>query len=667
MSNFDIAVLLNEISQSVIGAWISNIYQIKEVFLFKLNTRTGDKMLLIEPGSRIHLTRYVRPIPRTPTNLCAALRKHIRNGQVEIIRQHDLDRIVTIHIKAHSREYRLVAELFGEGNLILCDSEDRVVLARHYRVMRDRTVKPKEILVPPPPRGTELSVLSEDLILSIMDTSSSGLVETLASKLNIDPLYAEEICLISNVEKNRKAKDLDAQDKAKIIQAIQSILNKFKNGPYEPGLVLNEVGEPVSVTPFRLRVYAGLSVKSTDGYNDALDEFFSGAEANAARGSELKERDLGITEVENAIREQRKKIDETEKLQIRYRTYGDLIYSNLPEVDEILSVVRVARKKGVSWQEIEDKLRHAEKAGIVAADRVVSLDAKEGVITLKLGEEEIEMDIRTSATDIASRFYEAAKKAESKRKGAESALQNALNRLKELEKEKASVRQEALREKPQKKWYERYRWFISSDGFLVIGGRDVRTNEMIVKRRLEPSDAFIHADVHGAPVVIVKSNGKDIPESTLREACQFSVSYSKLWKAGVGAGDAYWTSAEQVSLTPPSGEYLQKGSFIVRGQRNYVKGIALRISIGVVTDDNGNVIPIAGPPPSVIKRTGIKIDLIPGEEAGSRLANLVKSTLTKVAPTTLRPRIAEVPIDEFLLLLPPGGASITESSSIETR
>jgi hypothetical protein len=177
---------------------------------------------------------------------------------------------------------------------------------------------------------------------------------------------------------------------------------------------------------------------------------------------------------------------------------------------------------------------------------------------------------------------------------------------------------------------------------------------------MEPSDIFVHADVHGAPVVIVKSEGREVPESTIREACLFSVSYSRLWKAGVGAGDAYWTKGEQVSLTPPSGEYLQKGSFMVRGQRNYVKGMALRISVGILIDSDGYVIPVAGPSPSVAKRSKIIIELVPGGESGSKLARLVKWNLTKLASPDLKPEIEQISIDEFLLVLPPGGASAAE-------
>jgi predicted ribosome quality control (RQC) complex YloA/Tae2 family protein len=658
MSNFDIAVLLNELAKSVMGSRINNVYQINQLFLFKLTMKNGDKMLLMEPGRRIHLTKYERSIPKTPSNFCLALRKHIRTGRIENIVQHDLDRIVSLAIDSHSVNYKLVLELFGEGNLILCDSENRIVLARHYKTMRDRSIKPREILAPPPLRGTELSALSDDLVISILESSSSGLVETLASKLNLDPLFAEEICSISGIEKSRKAEDLEKDEKLRIARSIRVIFERIKNGPYEPSLITGSNGEPISVVPFQLSVYDKLGLKKADSFNDALDEFFSSVEIGTARDQRIGEHEDRIEGIQARIREQKKKIEATEELKKKYRKLGDLVSSNLPDVDEILSVVSSARKKGVSWTEIEEKVKSAREKGMRLANKIISFDPKQGTLTLDLGEEKVEIDIRLSAGENASRYYEASKKAESKRRGAESALKGEIEKSEELQTHEPAVEEETLREKREKNWYERYRWFISSDDFLVIGGRDLRTNEILVKKRLEPSDVFVHADVHGAPVVIIKSAGKEVPETTKREACQFSVSYSRLWKSGVGAGDAYWARGEQVSLTPPSGEYLEKGSFIVKGQRTYVKGIELRISIGIVVDNGGYAIPVAGPTPSLARRTKVMVELVPGGEVGAKLAGLLKRRLVGLAPLDMKQKIERISIDEFLLILPPGAASI---------
>jgi predicted ribosome quality control (RQC) complex YloA/Tae2 family protein len=658
MSNFDIAILLSEIGQSVIGAWINNVYQIGDFFLFKLNTKFGDKTLLVQPGSRIHLTKYKREMPKTPTNLCSALRKHVRNGYIENIVQHGLDRIIIVTVDTSSGKLKLIIELFGEGNMILCDSDDKIIMAQHYRVMRDRSIRPKDIFVPPPPRGIDPGALSDVEITSILDSSSAGLVETLASKLNIDPTYAEEICAISEIEKDKKSRELGQEEKNRVAKAIQETFYRLINGPYQPQIVLDISGALLTTAPFQMKIYEGMEARNVDSYNDALDEFFSTLETGAIRSKQVGEEENETKEIENMVEEQKNKISESEECLRRNRRLADQIYSNLASVEAILTIIQSARKTGSSWQEIGSKLDEARRKGIALADKIISLDAKEGTITLNLAEDEIKLDIRLSAAKNASRFYENAKKYEAKKKGAESALQDAIKKLSRLKSEIKPPEIEALREKRVKNWYEHFRWFTSTNGFLVIAGRDSKTNEIIVKKRLETNDIFVHADVHGAPATVIKSMGKNVPITTINEACQFAVSYSRLWKLGTAAGEAYWVRGDQVTFSPPSGEYLQKGSFIIKGRRSYSKGVALKISIGIMTDDEKHVFPIAGPPSSMLLMTSTKVDLVPGGESGSRLASFVKDRLMKLASPELESEIRRISLDEFLLLLPPGGAHI---------
>jgi predicted ribosome quality control (RQC) complex YloA/Tae2 family protein len=561
-------------------------------------------------------------------------------------------------ISTHAGKLKLIIELFGEGNLILCDSEDKIIMAKHYRVMRDRSIKPKDIFVPPPPRGIDLTSLSETEIVSILNSSSAGLVETLASKLNLDPLYAEEICAMSGIEKDRKSRELTQEEITRLVESIQLTLRRLMSGPYEPHVIQDASGKLVATAPFHMKVFEGLQEKKMDSYNDALDEFFGTVETAMVRSKQVGESEKEAEEMQNMISEQRKKILESEELESHNRKFADLIYSNLANVEEILTVIRSAREKGASWQEIGSKLSEAKREGIPLADKIASVDPKERTVTLELAGERIAIDIRLSAAENASRFYESAKKAQAKKKGAQSALQDVLRKLSELKTEITPSKEEVLREKRVKKWYESFRWFISSDGFLIIGGRDSRTNEIIVKKRLEPTDIFVHADVHGAPVTIIKSAGKDVPETTINEACQFAASYSRLWKLGTGAGEAYWVRGDQVSFSPPSGEYLQKGSFIIKGERTYAKGIPLKISIGIITDEGKQVVPIAGPPSSTGLKTKSKVDLVPGGESGSRLASLVKDRLMKLVTPELGSEIGRISLDEFLLILPPGGARI---------
>src|SRR5439155_313571 len=106
---------------------------------------------------------------------------------------------------------------------------------------------------------------------------------------------------------------------------------------------------------------------------------------------------------------------------------------------------------------------------------------------------------------------------------------------------------------------EAYRWTFSADGLLILGGRDARTNDQLVKKHLKEGDRYAHADIHGAPSTVIK-DGARAPETTLREACEFALAYSKAWSAGLASGSAFWVLPEQVSKQAESGEFLPRGA-----------------------------------------------------------------------------------------------------------
>ncbi|MDL5503316.1 MAG: NFACT RNA binding domain-containing protein, partial [Candidatus Methanoperedens sp.] len=120
-----------------------------------------------------------------------------------------------------------------------------------------------------------------------------------------------------------------------------------------------------------------------------------------------------------------------------------------------------------------------------------------------------------------------------------------------------------------------------------------------------------HAHVSGSPAVVIKTEGKEVPETTLLEAAQFTVSYSGIWKSGQMSGDAYWVLPEQVSKTPESGEYVAKGAFVIRGKRNYFKDVMLGAALGLEMDEEKRLV---GGPSSAVKKTArFIIEVEPGE------------------------------------------------------
>ncbi len=661
MSNVDIRAIVSELKPIVESSWVRNIYQLNNVFLFKLRAPGyGNATLLIELGRRIHLTWYQRPKPRLPSNFCMTLRKYLRNRRIIGIRQYDFDRLVIIDVGLPEDKYTVIIEFFGDGNIILLDPEGKIFIARQYLRMKDRNILPKKEFQFPPMRGADPREIDFDWLKSTFSRSDNDVVRTIARNLNIGGIYAEELCLRAGIDKNTPASSLSAQDLEKIFLALKGLINYLDEEEFNPRIVL-ENSDLMSVDPFELRVYEGMQFRQFNSFNQAADEFYSAGEVFESEQKVSEVVETEIDRYQRMLEEQKAKIAKMEYSGKRYRKHGDLIYANLHLVNELLETIVSARQKNHPWSEIEDKIREAGDK-IPSAKIFEDLNPKAAKLSVNIDGESIELDYRKSAVENANLFYKQAKKAASKAEGAKKAIQRTLKLIETAEETPpVEITPTQLVKKRKKKWYESFRWFKSSEGVLVLGGRDVKTNTTLYKKHMNPDDLFMHAEFRGAPVVIIKKSEKPVSDTTLQEAAQFAVSFSRAWKSGWGQGDVYWVTPDQVSESPPSGEYLQRGSFMVRGQRNYVKGVPLRIAVGVVESDD-EVIPISGPPTAIQKETKYFVTIKPGSVAKGKLAKQIKYQLLKKAPSELEEKINLIAINELENILPPGGGEISQNS-----
>ena len=198
-------------------------------------------------------------------------------------------------------------------------------------------------------------------------------------------------------------------------------------------------------------------------------------------------------------------------------------------------------------------------------------------------------------------------------------------------------------------WFEAYRWFLSSEGFLVLGGRDAKTNDAVVKKHLKDGDRYVHADMHGAPSCVVKEGSK-AGAATLGEACAFALAWSKAWSAGIASGSAFWVMPEQVSKQAESGEYVSRGAWVIRGRRNYVHDIPVRAAVGEIEHEGHRKV-MAGPVAAVRARSSRLLVLEPGDEAKEAVARRVAAQFG-------------VPVEEVSRVLPPGPVRVVERVTV---
>ena len=265
------------------------------------------------------------------------------------------------------------------------------------------------------------------------------------------------------------------------------------------------------------------------------------------------------------------------------------------------------------------------------------------------------LNLRHSIQENANRYYSLSKKAEKKLPGAKKILEETRTKIEEARKQVslAKEEQQPLSKRRRREWFEKYRWFHSSDGFLVIGGRDATTNEILIKKRMEPEDIVFHAEIIGAPFVLIKTAGKTATEQTINEAAQLAASYSRAWREMLSAINVYWIYPDQVSKTPPSGQSIQKGSFMIRGTKNFVRGVPLQVAVGVKTD-NDMIMIIGGPVTAIAQQTSAYVEIIPGDQKSGQLAKKIRHLLSTKVNKELKRNVTSIPIEEIQRFIPSG-------------
>jgi predicted ribosome quality control (RQC) complex YloA/Tae2 family protein len=274
----------------------------------------------------------------------------------------------------------------------------------------------------------------------------------------------------------------------------------------------------------------------------------------------------------------------------------------------------------------------------------------------------IKIDLRKSVAANAEEYYEAAKKAKEKLVGVKKALADTEKKLMELGEKEAvefeSRKAPVAKKAKEKKWFEKFHYFISSEGFLVVGGKDATTNEILIKKYVEDSDIVFHADLHGAPFFVIKNpDQKEIPEKTLKETAEAAASYSKAWKLGLGSADVYYVLPEQVSKTAPSGEYVAKGGFIISGKKNYYRGLKLEMAVGVIVGEELAV--VSGPVSSVESKTRNYIKVAPGEKKSGELAKEIRAKIVGKAKKEDSDKLKKIDLEEIQKVIPGGKGRIS--------
>ena len=661
MSNVDIYTVSDELNNLLSGARVDKSFQpTNDIVVMRFHVPgTGRVDLVMQCGSRIHTTQYPLENPTTPPSFPMLLRKRIKGAHVESITQHNFDRVIKIRVKK-DKYYTIIVELFDKGNIILLDDENNIIQPLKRKQLSERDISSKREYVFPKERGINPIEVTKEELSELFKNADSDAVRTLAMN-GLGSLYAEEIIQRANntveIDKNTPTPQLSDKQIAEIHNSMQELFDNLKDGSIKPQIVKKDSKE--DVVPLDLIKYDDFEKTFYNDFNEACDEFYSKKVNSTIKNVKEAAWNKKVKKFEKRLNLQQETLDNFEKTIKESKHKGEVIYSNYPTIENIINVVNNAWSNDYSFKEIGKILKKAKKDGMAEAQIYESID-KMGVLTLNISDTSFNINPKLTIPENAEIYYEKAKKAKRKTKGALIAIENTKKQLEDI-KSKKNIAMENVsvpkkRIKKNLKWYEKHRWFISSDNTLVVGGRDANSNELIVKKYLDPNDIYLHADIHGASSVSIKLNGEELNENIIKESGEFAASFSSAWSMGFTTQDVYWVHPDQVTKTPESGEFLKKGSFVIRGHRNYIRSARVRLGIGIVDYEGKRI--MAGPVDALEAHCDNFVVLKPGFTKKEAIA---KKILHKINEDEL------ITLDDIIRVLPSGKCDIDEEYHLRKK
>ena len=653
MSNVDIYTVSDELNKLLSGARVDKSFQpTNDIVVMRFHVAgTGRVDLVMQCGTRIHTSQYPLENPTTPPSFPMLLRKRIKGAHVESVKQHNFDRVVEIKVKK-DKYYTIVVELFDKGNIILLDEENNIIQPLKRKQWSHRDISSKKEYIFPEERGINPISVTEEEFKQLFDEDSDA-VRTLARN-GLGSLYAEEIIQRANehteIDKNTPNNELNEKQINSLYLGLKDLFDNLKDESIKPQIVKKDNKE--DVIALDLIKYDDFEKTYYTTFNEACDEFYSKKVNTTIKDMKEVAWNKKVNKFEKRLRLQEETLDNFKTTIEESQHKGEVIYSNYTTIENIINVVNTARGNDYSFKDIGKTLKKAKKDGMAEAQIYESID-KLGVLTLKIDDTSLIIDPKLTIPENAETYYEKSKKAKRKSKGALIAIENTKKQLEKI-KAKKDIAMENIstpkkRVKKNLKWYEKLRWFVSSDGILVIGGRDANTNENIVKKYLEPNDIYLHADIHGATSTAIKLNGNDVNENILKESGEFAASFSSAWSKGFTSQDVFWVAPDQVSKTPESGEFLPKGSFVIRGHRNYIRSARVKLAIGIVDYEGKRI--MAGPIDALEAHCENFVVIKPGFTKKEAIA---KKIINKINEDDL------LTLDDIIRVLPSGKCDIDE-------
>ena len=573
----DIINLVNYFKKTYLNTRLLQVYDVNsKCFLLKLSLENREKRFVIVDANvqslRIHETHHEAVLPRQklPSSFCTKLRIHLRNKKIISIRQLGMDRIIDIEFGfpdvetedtfQESKQFHLILEMYDNGNLFLTDKDYKILILTRRHTFNENS---KALVghnypmdqINPQVNIDETFIDDLEKFLSEFEfKKKKSYREILLSRNSPVAVFGKDIiihCLTSiSVSPNKKltqerVRNSDKIDVKIFLQSLQETLDLINRS--DSGFLVTKEDQPESYSPIVFSQYSGdvFTIIEHKTLSEVIDNYYR---PNIKESIETKKK--------VKVEDQKTKVERIQE------SINEKLQKLQDQVD--------------STQKIIDYL---ETNQFIDEQFLVDVNKKDKIKIYHVDDMTIEIQYEINIWKNIKSYYQKKKDLVANIAKTTQSGSNAIENMKKQEKKQKKKVKFIDQETETKEFrFQKFKWFITSDGYLVILGKDMHQNEQLVSKHMTKNDIYIHSETHGSGSALIKDvidrqDDSTKPEPSfkaVREAVCFVICNSKSWTSKIPS-DGYWVYPEQVSKTPPSGEYISTGSFIVRGKRNYVK------------------------------------------------------------------------------------------------
>ncbi len=529
LDGISIHSLVHEFNENLLNGKINKISQPeREELLITINTSNGNKRLLISANASLpfmYITDTNKTAPAVAPGFCMLLRKHIGAGRIIEISQMGLERAVRFKIQ-HLNEMGditfkyLYVEIMGKhSNVIFCNEENMILDSiKHIpsSVSSIREVLPgRDYFIPAQEGKINPLECSEDFFKNhVLHRSESIFKAIMSSFIGISPTIANEICYRAGIDSDASCASLFDQHKDALYDSFSKLIDDVANNRFTYSIYVNpSKGEPVEYAPVQLTMYQDFEEKSYSTMSEVLVEFY--AKRNAYTNIRQKSTDLRkiiSNHIERASKKldlQQKQLSDTAKRD-KYKIYGELLHTYGYEAkpkDKSITVINYYNNEELTipldpdLSASENAKRYFDKYAKLkrtaeALDTFIEQSQQELELLKSI---ETSLNIAETETDLAD-------------------IRRELSDFGFIKKNSGSKKEKSKKSKPLH--------FVDTNGFDIYVGKNNYQNDELTFKFATGNDWWFHTKkIHGSHV-IVKTNGKELPDSTYEHAAELAAYYS---------------------------------------------------------------------------------------------------------------------------------------------